>query len=166
MATLSKFNFDTVLRLLSEQKSKLPVQLGNIMQRHFKDNFTNQGFDGNKWPEVQRRMSMTKSYKSGTKSSRGNPILHGPGAGKLRLSLQIVRADWQEVRIETIDKEGAVGSNKGVNAYARVHNEGLRAGRGKGFIMPKRKFVGDSPVLNKKIIDRIELEFNKMWTRP
>lgn len=33
--------------------------------------------------------------------------------------------------------------------YARVHNEGLRAGRGKGFMMPKRQFMGESRALNK-----------------
>lgn len=35
--------------------------------------------------------------------------------------------------------------------YAGVHNEGLRAGRGKGFIMPKRQFIGDSPEVHKTI---------------
>jgi phage gpG-like protein len=28
-------------------------------------------------------------------------------------------------------------------SYAEVHNAGLRAGRGKGFVMPKRRFIGD-----------------------
>jgi phage gpG-like protein len=36
-------------------------------------------------------------------------------------------------------------------AYGKVHNEGLRAGRGKGFTMPKRQFIGDSAVLNERI---------------
>jgi phage gpG-like protein len=27
--------------------------------------------------------------------------------------------------------------------YAAIHNEGLRAGRGKGFKMPKRQFMGE-----------------------
>lgn len=34
-------------------------------------------------------------------------------------------------------------------SYARVHNEGLRSGRGKGFMMPKREFMGDSNTLRK-----------------
>lgn len=33
--------------------------------------------------------------------------------------------------------------------YARVHNEGLKAGRGNGFKMPKRQFMGESKALNK-----------------
>ncbi len=35
--------------------------------------------------------------------------------------------------------------------YEQVHNEGGRAGRGGGFQMPKRQFVGESEYLNKKI---------------
>jgi len=33
--------------------------------------------------------------------------------------------------------------------YAKVHNEGLRAGRGKGFVMPKRQFIGKSATHDK-----------------
>lgn len=36
-------------------------------------------------------------------------------------------------------------------AYEKVHNEGLKAGRGKGFDMPKRQFVGESKVLTERI---------------
>lgn len=35
--------------------------------------------------------------------------------------------------------------------YARVHNEGLRAGRGAGFQMPKRQFIGQSAKLEEAI---------------
>lgn len=35
--------------------------------------------------------------------------------------------------------------------YERVHNEGLRAGRGAGFDMPQRQFVGESEYLKQQI---------------
>lgn len=35
--------------------------------------------------------------------------------------------------------------------YGKVHNEGGRAGRGKGFTMPKRQFLGMSAELDRKI---------------
>lgn len=35
--------------------------------------------------------------------------------------------------------------------YGRVHNEGMRAGRGGGFRMPKRQFAGQSSKLNGRI---------------
>ena len=45
--------------------------------------------------------------------------------------------------------------------YARVHNEGLRAGRGKGFQMPKRQFIGDSPEVYKITNEIMERELNR-----
>lgn len=39
--------------------------------------------------------------------------------------------------------------------YSAVHNEGLRAGRGKGFLMPERRFIGDSTAVRKIITDII-----------
>nr|DAR27459.1 MAG TPA: virion morphogenesis protein [Caudoviricetes sp.] len=39
--------------------------------------------------------------------------------------------------------------------YAEVHNTGGRAGRGRGFTMPKRQFIGDSAELQAKIEQRI-----------
>lgn len=35
--------------------------------------------------------------------------------------------------------------------YMRVHNEGLRAGRGAGFTMPQRRFVGPSAELDRRV---------------
>lgn len=39
--------------------------------------------------------------------------------------------------------------------YAQVHNEGLRAGRGAGFDMPKRQFIGRSAQMDRKIIKKM-----------
>lgn len=48
-----------------------------------------------------------------------------------------------------------VSKKKGVEytipQYGRVHNEGLKAGPGKGFKMPQRKFIGVSKELDKRI---------------
>ncbi len=44
--------------------------------------------------------------------------------------------------------------------YAAVHNEGLRAGRGKGFTMPKRQFIGDSPKVQEICKEIIEHNIN------
>jgi phage gpG-like protein len=45
--------------------------------------------------------------------------------------------------------------------YARVHNEGLKAGRGKGFTMPKRQFIGASRILD----DLIKRKFGTVINR-
>lgn len=36
--------------------------------------------------------------------------------------------------------------------YAKVHNEGGKAGRGKGFTMPQRQFIGHHPEVDKKVM--------------
>ena len=46
--------------------------------------------------------------------------------------------------------------------YAPVHNAGLRAGRGRGFQMPKRQFVGQSAKLNRIYNSRIALAHRKI----
>jgi phage gpG-like protein len=50
--------------------------------------------------------------------------------------------------------------------YERVHNEGLKAGRGKGFIMPKRQFIGPSAELNKRIDSKVKTYLNNLLNRP
>ena len=47
--------------------------------------------------------------------------------------------------------------------YADVHNEGLMSGRGTGFKMPKRQFMGDSKLLDKKIQRRIGTRINQAF---
>lgn len=57
-------------------------------------------------------------------------------------------------------------SGKGVvfvfnQVYARVHNDGLQAGRGSGFKMPRRRFIGPSVRLN----ERLDAKFKKVITQ-
>lgn len=39
---------------------------------------------------------------------------------------------------------------------AEVHNTGGRAGRGRGFQMPRRQYMGDAEELRQKIIARLK----------
>jgi phage gpG-like protein len=49
-------------------------------------------------------------------------------------------------------------------AYMRVHNEGGKAGRGAGFTMPKRQYVGPSQYLEariqQKVLQLLKQKFN------
>lgn len=40
--------------------------------------------------------------------------------------------------------------------YAKVHNEGGKAGRGKGFTMPQRQFIGHHPAVDRVVISIIK----------
>lgn len=50
--------------------------------------------------------------------------------------------------------------------YMQVHNEGGRAGRGSGFTMPKRQFIGKSKLLEtrieKKVIEYMKRKLNNI----
>lgn len=119
--------------------------MGTEAQTFFTKNFVKQGFDDNgviPWKSRKRdRMGWAPNRAILVKS------------GALRRSLKILNGGKYSVYIT---------SNL---PYANVHNEGLRAGRGKGFIMPKRKFVGDSHnlmrIIERKLLKRIDFVFKR-----
>ncbi len=87
----------------------------------FDKNFSSGGFFGKKW----------KARKDGYETHLNN-------TGRLRSSIHS--------RIS-----GTSLTFTSDTPYSAVHNEGLRAGRGKGFIMPKRQFIGEYPGMDKTI---------------
>jgi phage gpG-like protein len=52
------------------------------------------------------------------------------------------------------------------STYMGVHNEGGRAGRGKGFDMPKRQFVGKSHELEQRIERKARLLLDRKFRKP
>tara|TARA_R100000951_G_scaffold40148_1_gene34036 strand:- start:753 stop:1205 length:453 start_codon:yes stop_codon:yes gene_type:complete len=96
----------------------------------------------NKWPKRKRNVDP------------GRNILVGKGGGaKL----------WKSISRTTISaKSVTIGIKGEPKDYASVHNYGLKAGRGKGFIMPKRQFMGESKTLNKKINRLIKRRIKKI----
>ena len=149
MATNKGINLSQLIKKDSEgwrrEKKKIPRLLANEMVNDFKENFNRQGF----------RDSSTKKWKKRKNNvDPGRAVLVGPGGGrKLSRSIKQITVNQSKV---------VVGSTV---HYAGVHNYGLRSGRGKGFIMPQRKFVGNSKKLNRKlvklIIKRIDKGFDK-----
>lgn len=130
-----------------------PDIAGTIAVRLFKENFQNEGFFGQSWKEVNRRRGQTKGK---AKAWSRRKILTGD-TGDLGRSIEY-----------KLDSEGMAiiftnpSSFKSKEPYGRVHNEGLRAGRGRGFIMPKRQFMGYHPELAKAIIEGIEEKINEI----
>jgi phage gpG-like protein len=110
-------------------KPQLSELVGQTAIAFYQDSFRKQGWDGQTFKPWQARKP--------NKKRQGAAILIK--SGKLRRSLHISSKGMTWVRI---------GSGL---PYAAVHNDGLRAGRGKGFIMPKRQFAGHSPVLDRKL---------------
>lgn len=121
--------------------------MGTYALNHFKQSFRDEGFTDDtltKWRKLKREDRGRYAKMSGNRA-----IL--TRTGRLRRSLIAKRHGRYAVRITS-----------NVN-YANVHNDGLRAGRGKGFIMPKRQFVGYSGKLNRKIITKLDNEIKKIF---
>lgn len=144
-----KFKFKELKEKITRLKRDLPTVLANNAQNFFVSSFDNQGWDGTPWQEVKRREERTPEYKYPKKKDLGRrtrPILIGKGSTKLRRatanSIRVKR--WPLVRL-TVDLP-----------YAKVHNEGGKAGRGQGFEMPKRQFMGDSPILHRSQLEKIK----------
>jgi phage gpG-like protein len=91
-----------------------------------------------------------KKRKRGSKRNIGRAVL--TNTGRLRRSLTKKKTGNYTVLISTnVD-------------YAQVHNEGLRSGRGKGFKMPKRQFVGYSQRLRDNLKQKFDLRIKKLFS--
>jgi len=136
-----------------------PRYAANYAAKKFKENFLNEGFFGERWKEVKRRQDSRnfKTLKSGknkgvskaTNEAGRNKIL--TGTGNLRRSIK--QRTKPGVAIVYSDTE-----------YGHVHNEGLRAGRGTGFTMPKRQFMGSNPELEREIFNYLNNELSNIIT--
>ncbi len=141
---LLKANQEAVKRLISRV---LPVKAGRMAKDHFSENFKKGGFvDGGLHPwKPSKRIGKAKGaagqYKTllSGRNHLYSSIKYTPGNAKVTLTNDV--------------------------PYAKVHNEGLRAGRGKGFKMPKRQFMGESKELNRKVLRLIEDEIKKILNK-
>lgn len=119
----------------------------------FQSSWRKQGFEDNgvqKWKARKSPPKVTPTGKvSGAylrwKQKNNRPILYSHSTDRKGTHLKdSVRAIQGISRVTfATDK-----------VYAQVHNEGGRAGRGKGFIMPKRQFMGHSRALDRRIISK------------
>ncbi len=116
------------------------AQIGNIAVNEAKTNFKRQGF-------MDRSL---KRWKPRKKPDPGRAIL--VKTSRLRRSIS---------RLSTTNKRVTIGSKGKAAVYAGVHNYGLKAGRGKGFKMPKRQFLGQSHTTDKRIVNLIKKKIKK-----
>ena len=134
--------------------------VGNVAVSWFKKNFQNQAWGRVRWKEVQRREPGTKAYKYNAKHhpARTTRMILTGDTGDLGRSIEIketspLHGGSEGGYITIWTNPSAFGSKE---PYGRVHNEGLRAGRGKGFTMPRRQFMGEHPELDDLIVKKLE----------
>ncbi|MDR3226062.1 MAG: phage virion morphogenesis protein [Prevotellaceae bacterium] len=138
----------------------LPVKIGALAKAHFQENFIKGGFVNNglhTWKPAKRlaKGATRRRTKNGKLSKRARTL----AINKYKTLLSDKNHLFSSIYYTP--SRAAVRIYNPVN-YAAVHNEGLRAGRGKGFIMPKRQFIGESAELNKKVQQTIEKELTKI----
>ena len=124
----------------------LPIIIGREAVSYFKKNFQNEGWERNKWKEVKRRenpwtrgAARTRKILTGKTADLGRSIQYTAELGKATIHSDLI--------------------------YAAVHNWGLKAGRGAGFTMPQRKFIGESEELNIKIKEIVENKINLIFSK-
>lgn len=148
MAT--QFDFERIQTRLKEAEKGLSLSLANVAKNDFLNNFREQGFNGQKWREVQRRIAGTRAY-AGNKDlgKRTRAILQGKGSGRLRKDVANSVSNGikhSELSYTLIVK----------NEYSNYHNEGTAK-------IPQRQFVGMTEKLNKKLLNKINEKFSKIW---
>lgn len=153
MHTLTFQEFQSIISRKEKELHRLlnidlPKIIGKEAVSIFKTSFNTEAWGREKWQEVERRKSTwTRNGKT-----IPNPIT---GAKRTRKILTGDTGDLgRSLEYNTETGKVTISSNL---IYAAVHNFGLKAGRGSGFTMPQRQFIGDNKELNKKI----EIEINK-----
>ena len=127
------------------QLEKIVDAMGVLAANHFTTSFRNQGFTD----ETLERWQPRKRTERSRMGDRAILVK----SGRLRRSIRTKRFGLLAVKILTDVP------------YASVHNNGERSGRGRGFKMPKRQFIGYSGVLNRKIIAKMDVTIKRIFNK-
>lgn len=153
---MSKFNFDKVRENIVQVKKDLPRLMANDAQNYFLSAFKRQGWNGNNWQQVQRRIEGTNAYKYPAKkglSRRTMPILQG--TGRLRREVSNVAAAAR-ITYSAFNFKVTLRIDNHMVPYAGYNNDGTKT-------IPMRRFMGDSPELRKILRRRVETYVDKVW---
>lgn len=130
-------NGRTIKQDVEAQKQAMTTFVNKTLPEHIADEmiqeFQVKSFDQEKYPDA--KSSKWQGRKSKSKKNEGKGLLRQTGAMRNSIDTEITQTPEGPV-IKLQAGEGLAGFN-----YASVHNEGERAGRGKGFQMPKRQFM-------------------------
>ena len=148
-----KFKFGELKQNITRMKRTLPIVLANQAQNYFVESWERQGWDGQPWPDVKRHDKNGNAYKY-PKALRArklsSPILvgvyRGRSGGTLRRAVSrcIRSATFTSIRL-MVDLP-----------YAARHNNGLDG-------MPKRQFMGKSPILMRQHQQKIKQFMDGLW---
>lgn len=156
---MSSFRLDKLQQRFEEFKKTEPVIIGNLGQRFFVDSFQKQAWDGQLW---EPRKGILQKDGSRKPNPNTNQLLIGKSGGKKRSSgVHLRQAVNTSLKKSTFNEILYSVSTSPNNAYPIVHNEGLKAGRGIGFAMPRRQFIG----ITANFIQMIKNKWNEDWRK-
>ncbi|MDR1199043.1 MAG: phage virion morphogenesis protein [Prevotellaceae bacterium] len=138
----------------------LPVKVGALAKAHFQDNFRKSGFVNNglhAWKPAKRLLVKNIPRRR----SKGKLVQRRRKPASMQYKTLLSDKNHLRDSIYYTPIRAGVRIYNPVE-YAAVHNEGLRAGRGKGFRMPKRQFMGESAELNKTVQQTVEKELSRI----
>lgn len=123
------------LEQFKKERTAWAGTIGMLAKKQFTDNFNKGGFDGQKWKP-----------RKPTKNKRdvGRAILVKSGVLKRSITSRV--QGWDRI---------VIGS---YTPYSQRHNEGL-------YGMPQRKFIGDSKILDKKVLDFVTRKMNGIFKK-
>jgi len=147
-----RFNFDKVIQNIASVKRGVVRDLTIVTKKYFLASFDKSEWDGVPWKDVKRH-----SKKGGSQRNQSKTLVQ---TGTLRRAVNNSLVKESDDKIIFIVK-GSL-SSKGYN-YGKIHNDGGHAGRAPGFLMPQRRFMGDTKSLRKIQLSTIKKYFRKVW---
>ena len=130
------------IRILTDRT--LPIKVGAVAKKHFRENFLKGGFVDNglqEWKPAKRLSSKYGDKKNKTLMSSRNHLYNNT---------------------KDIPQKGGV-KIENRTPYAAAHNEGTTtAGKNRNVTIPRRQFIGDSAELTEKIKEAIKKEMDKI----
>lgn len=139
------FKFGVIVKRYNSVSLDMMREIAMANKNYFLQSFKNQGWEGKRWQEVNRRIPGTKEYmypKNKGLRRRTREILIGRGQLRRQVNSSIKLMNRSRI-IFIVDLP-----------YAAIHNNG---GRVKGHIMPKRQYIGQTKETNymtKQIISK------------
>lgn len=160
-------NFKEIVKAYEEFKRRLPRVIGQEAVNFAKDNFRRQGFQDNPFQKWKQR-------KPGAARNKGRAIL--VDTGRLKRSIRVTRTTATKVYIGS-NVDYAEAHNEGAHIFGaqrvRKHHRRTRSGmvqvkahfRTANTRIPRRRFIGASDELNRRINRKIRLRLLKIMKR-
>ena len=144
-------SFDRAAQEARKAIGRLTDDISVVMLEHYRAKFDEGGqqWGGVPWELPDRRKANPKRAYSDARRTEAILV----ESAVLRDSIEVKTLGYGEITI---------GSDL---VYAQVHNEGLHAGRGAGFEMPKRQFLGMEPELEEKISQMVSYEIGRLFKK-